>query len=158
MNRWTFVVLPLAILGCPADPPPIDDNAVPVARLVLPQLVLAGAVIDVDASGSDDEDGDALAFVYGFGDGTPEVESGEGVFAHAWAEPGTFTVTVRVIDERAFEAEVSLPLVVALGEDEGCSCDLACFDDAVCTARGCLVVASSADEEAAAFDDAIACP
>lgn len=144
--------------GCtPVEPEPIADNHFPIARLVLPQIAVAGVSVDVDASGSDDEDGDAVSFVFDFGDGSPEAESDEGVFGHVFAAAGSYDVVVVVKDDRAFEASAVARVVVVDGVAEGCGCDLPCDVGGTCTDRGCLVAAASIDEEAE-FDDVVACP
>jgi hypothetical protein len=147
----------LSASGCPVNPPALPENHFPVARLVLPQLAAVGEAVDVDASGSDDEDGGALSFVFAFGDGSPEAEAKDPVFGHVFAGPGTFEVGVRVVDDRGFETAVSLAVVVVEGAAEGCGCDLPCFDGAACTARGCLLQASSIEDDEVGFDDAVAC-
>lgn len=154
------LVAPLAAAaGCTCDDPPaLDDNHFPIARLVLPQLAVTGVGVDVDASGSADEDGGDLAYVYGFGDGSGDAAADDAVFNHVFAAAGTYEVSVTVVDDRAFQASAALSIVVVDGADEGCSCALPCFDDAVCTDRGCLNQASSADDDAAVeFDDAVVC-
>ena len=151
--------LPFVVAGCCGDEPPtLGDNHFPIAQLVVPQLAVSGARVDVDVSGSFDEDGGVLAFVYGFGDGSGDAESNDDVFVHVFDAAGTYEVAVTVSDDRAFQASASLSIVVVDGEDEGCSCELPCFDDAICTDRGCLLQASS-DEEAVdvEFDDAVVC-
>ena len=152
-----LVVVVVGAAACPEPPPPIEDNAAPVARLFLPQIAVTAVPVDVSAGLSTDEDGDALSFSFSFGDGTPEVDDDDGSFSHAWLAPGTFTVSVVVADERAFQADVEASIVVVDGVAEGCSCAQPCFDDGVCTDRGCLIFASSQPADLPAFNDELDC-
>ncbi len=148
----------VCLTACPEVPPASAENHAPIARLVVPQLVVTGSAVDVDAAGSVDEDGDALVFSFSFGDGSPEVDDDDdGTFAHAWLAPGTFSVGVAVRDPLELEASAEATIVVVNGVAEGCSCEAPCFPGGVCTDRGCLVFASSVPEDAAAFDDVVAC-
>ncbi len=152
------VTLSLAVLlGCAPEPAPLDDNHFPTARLVAPQIVVAGDAAVVDAAGSDDEDGDALEFTFSFGDGSPEAVVADPVFAHVWSAPGTVAVSVRVVDEQAFVSRAEVAVVVVDGVAEECSCALPCEADGLCTGRGCLLFASADDDDVARFDDAVSC-
>ncbi|MDP2343293.1 MAG: PKD domain-containing protein [Deltaproteobacteria bacterium] len=157
MRIVSIVVVALCACGT-EPPPPIDDNHFPIARLVLPQIAVTGAPVDVDAAGSaDEDDGDDLAFLFSFGDGTPEAADDDGAFSHAWLAPGTFTVTVVVSDARAFQASAEATIVVVDGVAEGCSCGAPCLDEGVCTGRGCLLFSSSSPEDLPAFEDEVVC-
>lgn len=151
----------LALCGCALDPPPpANANHAPTARLVLPQITVAGepAAIDATASSDDDvidgqADQETLAFVFSFGDATPEADDVDGAFAHAWAAAGTFTLSVKVTDAHALEAKAEATIVVVDGAAEDCSCAAPCLDEGICSARGCLLFASSVDEDADVADE-----
>jgi hypothetical protein len=130
----------LPIAGCPGDlPPPEDDNREPIARLVWPQRWLQGAAAPFDGTGSDDLDGLLVRWSASFGDGTPEQDSDDGTFEHLYTAAGSFDVRLEVEDDRGATAEVlGTVVIVDRIDDPPCSCELACFDDGVCTADGCF--------------------
>jgi hypothetical protein len=157
------LALTLALVLAACEPPPPGDlpaNHAPVARLLVPQLWPAAAPVVADARLSDDADGDALRFTMLWGDGTPAAEDDDGLLEHTYAAPGTFAVELTVTDEDGIPSRVQASVVVVGDDDALCSCELGCFDDAVCTARGCLLFRSARADEAApagAFDDALRC-
>lgn len=153
----------LALLAgaCVPSPAPLDANHAPTARVVVPQLWPASQPVTADGSLSNDVDGDALSFTIDWGDGTPEAKDDDGIAQHTFDGAGTFTLELSVEDSDGVPARVQAQVVLVGDEDSGCSCDLGCFDDAVCTSRGCLLFRSSnADDPApaTAFADALTCP
>ena len=147
--------------GCVPEPEPLDVNHAPTARVIVPQLWPASEPVTVDGSLSDDGDGDALKFRVDFGDGTAEAQDDDGIAQHTFESPGTFTIELTVEDQGGVPAHVQATVVLVGDDDSGCSCDLGCFDDAVCTSRGCLLFRSSQPEEQApegAFADVVSCP
>jgi len=70
-------------------------NKMPEAKAAFPQMVNPGDVISFDGSGSQDLDGYVKTYLWDFGDGGKGTE----MYArHAFAKPGTYTVSLRVID------------------------------------------------------------
>ncbi len=151
----------LAFAGaCVESPGGLDVDHAPVARVIVPQLWPASEPVTADGSLSDDIDGDALQFRVDWGDGTPEAQDDDGIAQHTFEAPGTYSLALTVEDPDGVPAAVQAQVVLVGDDGSGCSCELGCFDDAVCTQRGCLLFRSSnADEEAppAAFADALEC-
>ena len=129
--------------ACVAPPTPEDENAPPVARVVVPQLWPASVPATIDGSLSSDDDGDALRFVVDWGDGTPSAEDDDGIAQHAYGAPGTFALELFVEDLAGAASRVQAAVVIVGDDDSGCTCELGCFDDAVCTSGGCLLFRSS---------------
>jgi PKD repeat protein len=76
--------------GLPEEPP----NATPTASFT---LACSGASCSLNGSASSDSDGTIADYSWTFGDGT----GASGATAdHAYAEPGTYTVTLTVTDDR----------------------------------------------------------
>ena len=149
-----------ALSACLPTPSPLDVNHGPVARVIVPQLWPVSVPATIDGSLSDDEDGDPLRFVIDWGDGTSGAQDDDGIAQHAYEAPGTFTREL-LVQDAAIPSRVQASVVIVGDDDSGCTCALGCFDDAVCTARGCLLFRSAIDDEetpASAFDDAIDCP
>jgi hypothetical protein len=135
--------------ACVPEPGELDVNEAPVARVVVPQLWPASVPATIDGRFSGDDDGDPLRFVVDWGDGTPAAEDDDGVAQHAYGAPGTFALELLVEDPGALSSRVQASVVIVGDDDSGCSCELGCFDDAVCTTGGCLLFRSAlADEEA----------
>jgi hypothetical protein len=84
--------------------------AAPTARLNGPALAVAGQGVTLDAS---DSTGEGLRFAWNFGDGT--FEMGEAEVTHTFALPGTYTVTVNVVNADSEDAFASLTITVGEG-------------------------------------------
>jgi hypothetical protein len=82
-------------------------QAAPAAKLNGPDHAVAGQTITLDASEST---GEGLRFVWNFGDGT--FEMGGPVMTHTYTAPGTYTVTLNVVDEDAQDAFAALTVTV----------------------------------------------
>lgn len=78
----------------------VTVNAPPVAEAGPDQSATVGTAIALDASGSTDIDGALTEFAWDMGDGT--VLDGAAV-THAYAAPGTYTVTLTVLDDAGVE-------------------------------------------------------
>ncbi len=131
----------------PPPEPPDEENLAPTAALLWPQRWSTEAAAPFDASASHDADGVLDRVTLSFGDGTPDQDRADGVFEHLYTAPGSYDVRLEVEDEDGARAEVlGTVVVVDRIDDPPCSCDLPCFDDAVCTARGCFLSDASADE------------
>jgi pectate lyase len=85
--------------GPPPPPPPPPANRAPVASAGAGQSAVVNQVVTFDGTASLDADGDPLTYAWAFGDGTPG-ENGA-IVAHAYSEPGTYTVTLTVSDGEA---------------------------------------------------------
>lgn len=134
-----------ASVGC--APPPIDEdgtNLQPVAHLVWPQRWSTDEAAPFDASASEDPDGRLARVTLSFGDGTPDQDALDGTFEHLYTAPGSYDVRLEVVDDDGATAEVlGTVVVVDRIDDPPCSCELPCFDDAVCTDDGCFLAAAS---------------
>ena len=158
----TAIACTIVASACPGPgPAPLDANHPPVARVIVPQLWPASEPVTVDGSFSDDGDGDVLSFSVDWGDGTPAAKDDDGIAQHTVESPGTYTIALTVEDADLVAATVQASIVLVGDDDSSCDCALGCFDDAVCTDRGCLVFRSSNAEDKVpddAFDDALSCP
>ena len=145
------LLLALALSGC-VIPDAVDeepDNAVPVARVVVPQLVRVGDAAVIDATDSSDDDEDDLEFILVVSDGFELVDA-VGSFEHVFAASGRYDVSVEARDH--VDADVVFANVVVVdGDVEACDCDVGCLDDGVCVVDACVLLAST-DERLPAVD------
>src|SRR5690606_34832928 len=80
-----------------------------------------------------------------FGDGTPDQDRADGIFEHLYTAPGAYDVRLEVVDADGAAAEViGTVVVVDRIDDPPCTCELPCFEDAVCTDDGCFLAGASA--------------
>lgn len=160
MTRVPACLLTLLVASCELpviEEPPVDNEA-PVARLVGPQLARVGEPASYDASFSDDADGTVATVSFVFSDGSGLVEGDtDGLFEHVFAAAGRFAVRAEVFDDQGAVTPTAIDTVVVEGEIEPCTCASPCLDAGVCTATGCVVVATSADETAPVPDDVVGC-
>ncbi len=75
-------------------------NLAPVADAGRNRTALTGEGLSFDAGGSDDADGNIIAYRWDFGDGT---KSSKRQVSHAFQRPGTYTVTLNVVDDSGLE-------------------------------------------------------
>lgn len=94
-------------------------NSAPTAVIAAPEVLAAGEAAAFDATGSTDADGALTRFAWDFGDGTRAT----GVRAlHTYAEAGSYTVTLRVMDNAGTansEAIATLTVTVNPAPDAG---------------------------------------
>ncbi len=107
MKRSSRVKLVLIVLGtivlagCTLN----NTNHPPVAGFTLtPARGYAPLAVSFDASSSYDPDGDELTYAWDFGDGA---EGAGKTVQHTYSSPGTYLVTLRVVDPRGGEASLS---------------------------------------------------
>ena len=88
----------------------IQEAEPPVALFTVdPNPADSGSAIRFDASASYDADGTVVSFAWDFGDGS----SGTGSSAtHVYASPGTYTVTLQIVDNDETSATASREVVV----------------------------------------------
>lgn len=76
------------------------DNLTPVAVLDAPLRVRAGEPVLLDARRSTDEDGFITEYWYETGDDAPLRQTVSAELYKTYDEPGTYSVTLHVIDDR----------------------------------------------------------
>jgi PKD repeat protein len=92
------------------------SNRPPVANAGSDQAATPGAAVALSGAGSSDADGRVVSFAWAFGDGG--VASGPGVL-HAFASPGTYTVTLTVTDDGGATASDTAGVTVTAGGGSG---------------------------------------
>lgn len=93
------------------DADPCSRNQAPIAAAGPDQNALTGAVIPFTATGSIDPDGTIVSYHWAFGDGQT---AGGAVTSHAYAQPGSYVVTLTVTDDcGALATDVALVNVSA---------------------------------------------
>ncbi|HET6398228.1 MAG TPA: PKD domain-containing protein, partial [Candidatus Thermoplasmatota archaeon] len=86
------------------------QNRAPTVTLQVPAGGATGAPVAVAADGKD-RDGQVLSYQWDFGDGTV-VSTASGAASHTYTTPGTYTVTVNVLDDLGLTAAASASIVV----------------------------------------------
>jgi len=86
----------------------------PIAKpsVTAKESLTAGAEIVFDASGSSDPDGTIVKYVWDFGDGTT-LETSEPTVTHSYSAPGTYTVTLTVVDNDGLKSTMTAEISVA---------------------------------------------
>lgn len=93
-----------------STPTPLPD-APPVAALSFSGL--ASMTVTADASGSTDTDQTPIAqVIFNFGDGTVVTAQASRTATHTYARPGSYIVSVAVIDTAHLSSTYSLPITV----------------------------------------------
>ena len=92
---------------------PLDNQAPVVASFPAVQWINA-APVSVSVSANDPE-GAALGYTWNFGDGTPIQTSASGSTTHTFAQPGNYTVQVRIKDSEWTTCTATTATIVAGG-------------------------------------------
>jgi PKD repeat protein len=82
-------------------------NGPPEVYADVPQRVTIGAANDFarfDASNTFDPNGDIISYYWNFGDGSQQAGK---IVQHEYTEPGTYTVTVRAVDNANLRCSVA---------------------------------------------------
>jgi PKD repeat protein len=88
----------------------VGDQQPSAAFSVSPSAPVAGQAVSFDGSSSSDPDGSIVSYAWTFGDGS----AGSGAAAHhAYASPGSYTVTLSVTDNSGNSSSVSETVTVA---------------------------------------------
>jgi hypothetical protein len=82
----------------------IAVNTPPTPHLTAPAQGAAGVPITFSGAASTDPEGAVTAYSFDFGDGTSSDWSGNATATHAYAAPGTYTVTLKVRDSAGAES------------------------------------------------------
>ncbi len=100
--------------GCGEDVTPASagPNDAPLARLEAPLRARAGRPVLLDASGSEDPDGVVAAYIFDCGDGTPYFEALSPQAWHTWDDPGEYTITLSILDDRGSKDSTQVMIVV----------------------------------------------
>ncbi len=100
----------------PPPPPPEEENIPPVAVFVYdPATPKAGETITFDATASLDPDGTIKSYQWNLGDGTVLSGPDKAVITHAYGQPGMYTVTLVVVDDKGATSE---PRTLAITVEE----------------------------------------
>jgi hypothetical protein len=100
------------LVGCGNDPLPRGPNQRPVAELEVPESGRPGEGLLLDASGSYDPDGIIVEYHFTPGDGSATRITADPYLTYAYEEPGIFTVTLTVVDDRGGKASAVAPVSV----------------------------------------------
>jgi len=88
----------------------LPPNQPPTARFSPSSAsVTAGETVNFDGSASSDPDGSIVSYTWTFGDGNGATGP---LVGHAYAQPGMYTATLVVVDDRGASAEASATVVV----------------------------------------------
>lgn len=88
------------------------DNTPPNAVLTLPERVEVGQAVLLDATASDDAEGELLEYWFQPGQEEPILQSVSPTLFHTFENPGTFTVTLTVLDAAGTKATDRREVVV----------------------------------------------
>lgn len=94
---------------------PPANQAPTAAFSVMPETGAAPLEVELDASASSDPDGNITSYAWNFGDG----EKGDGVaVSHTYGEPGEYTITLTVTDDKGATAERTATVTVTADGEE----------------------------------------
>lgn len=95
-------------------------NTAPSAALsTSPNPATTDDTVTLDASGSDDDDGTITTYDFDFGNGTFVSNGADPTATHKFAAPGTYTVRVRVTDNKGGQSIASDSVTVTQGSGGG---------------------------------------
>ncbi len=92
-----------------ASAPPALPPEPPIAAFT---VSVTGLQVTVDASESSDPDGGSLEYRWDWGDGSAPLREGPGA-AHAYGDPGSYTITLNVTDNQRQTAQVQREVTVS---------------------------------------------
>ena len=120
---------------------PAGNNA-PTAGTVSETCTTSNTTCTMTATGASDPDtaaGDAIRnYVWSWGDGTPDTTGTSASQAHVFPTPGTYTVTLRVLDKWGRASAVVTRSVTTAAEPAGNNGPAVVFNQPTCTARVCV--------------------
>ncbi len=90
----------------------LHPNEAPMADLVVNNPGWVGFDVMCDGSGSSDPEGGVLSFEWDWGDGETTTFLATAEETHAYDEPGTYTITMKVIDGEDAEASRTMDVTV----------------------------------------------
>ena len=108
--RTTTSSPPSVSASIPAATPTPLPEVPPIAILAVTPT--SGLGVLADAAGSYDPDNTPVQIFFNFGDGSPAVPASGLTASHTYAAPGTYTVTVSVIDIARNASTASAPVTV----------------------------------------------
>jgi len=95
------------------------QNKKPVPVIESKDIAVIGEIIEFNASKSYDPDGEIVTYIWKFGDG--KVDYGK-VVEHSYSEPGTYEVTLEVVDNLGYKNSTKKSIVI-LAEGEKVNAD-----------------------------------
>ena len=95
------------------------QNKKPVPVIESKDIAVVGEIIEFNASKSYDPDGEIVTYIWKFGDG--KVDYGK-VVEHSYSEPGTYEVTLEVVDNLGYKNSTKKSIVI-LAEGEKVNAD-----------------------------------
>ena len=85
-------------------------NQAPMARFEASGVTEAGQAVAFNGTASSDPEGSTLTFSWDFGDGSA---GGSAQMAHVYAQAGTYTTRLRVLDEQGLVGEFTRSITVS---------------------------------------------
>ncbi|WP_107764742.1 beta strand repeat-containing protein [Nocardioides terrigena] len=118
-------------------------NTAPTAGTVAGSCTTTNTTCTLTATGSSDPDtasGDAIRnYVWSWGDGTPDTTGTSAGQSHVFPTPGTYVVTLRVLDKWGRASAPVTTSVSTAAEPAGNAGPVVTFNQPVCTGRTCAV-------------------
>jgi len=95
------------------DEADVVNNIAPIAVLVANTTSTTGTMLVFDGSGSYDSDGTIIHFEWDFGDGSGSAIPVEPTESHIYTTAGTYTVTLRVTDDKGAVGVTSKNIIIS---------------------------------------------